>query len=67
MGESGQRDGRKGGVGTKLWCVQLCFTHPNQIKSSQVKSIEGWVESTAMTFSMNRPQKFIEPFHVQAR
>ena len=48
MGESGQRDGRKGGVGTKLWCVQLCFTHPNQIKSnqvksSQVKSIEGWV------------------------
>jgi hypothetical protein len=38
MGESGQRDGRKGGVGTKLWCVQLCFTHPNKIKSNQVKS-----------------------------
>jgi hypothetical protein len=55
MGESGQRDRRKGGVGTKLWCVQLCFIHlKNQIKSNQIKSSQlksslvawelGWVD-----------------------
>jgi hypothetical protein len=44
MGESGQRDGRKGGVGTKLWRVQLCFIHLNKIKSSLVAWELGWVE-----------------------
>lgn len=49
MGESGQRDGRKGGVGTKLWRVQLCFIHLKKIKSNQIKSSLvawelGWVD-----------------------
>jgi len=44
MGESGQRDGRKGGVSTKLWRVQLCFIHLNKIKTSLVQSLEAWVD-----------------------